>query len=1118
MTYQRINNITGWLVFAIATMVYTLTVEPTASFWDCGEFIAAAYKLQVGHPPGAPFFMLLGRLFAMPFAPDVVPLAVNMLSVLSSSFTILFLFWTITILAKRFADNPEEKGSLIAIMGSGVVGALAYTFSDSFWFSAVEGEVYAMSSLFTALVFWIIAKWSTLKNPENEYRYLILIAYLMGISIGVHLLNLLAIPAICFLYYFTRFKVTKKGLAYTLLVSVLILGFIQAIIIPGTVNLAGKFEKFFINTLALPFNTGLAVYVVSILLIVGGAILYTQKKNWQIANTAAVSIAVILLGYSTFFVILIRANANPPMNENDPSNVFSLLSYLNREQYGDRPLLYGQQWMAPVAETKQGNPVYFKAWVAERNKQTVKTFSDRFFAEQFIAAQNDPKIELKQKYIISDPRKDGKIIYDPEFETLLPRMYSPQNNHVREYKSWTNFKGTPVRTVDPQTGQPTIINKPTFGENIKFLLNFQVDWMYWRYFMWNFSGRQNDTQGHGDLLKGNWLSGVNIIDEQRLASQSNLPESMWSNKGYNRFYLIPFLLGLFGFIYQAIRDPKGWWVTTLLFLLTGLAIVMYLNQTPLQPRERDYAYAGSFYAFAIWIGLSVLAFFNAAKRYSFKQLVNGFGPALAAGVAFYLVEKVAGSGHTTSYTILYGTALIGGAAFVLKALYGSTKNGIITAGVATILAFSAPYLMAKDGWDDHDRSHRRTAVDFAKNYLETVAPGGVIFTNGDNDTFPLWYAQDVEGVRTDVRVCNLSLLNTDWYVNQMYWKVYESEPLPFTFTEEQYRQGTRDVIYFDRNHRLYDSYIDVAQAVRFLQNDKNLRTVGRGQTVAILPSNKFRLKVDKQKVIESGLVAVEDSAKIVDEIRWEINKPYILKSTMMQLDLLANFNWDRPIYFASTAGSEAYFGLDDYIQLEGFAYRLTPVKKDVKEDLFGFGKIATDIMYDNIMDKYVWGNMDSHQLYLDENNLRMTSNIRLQIAALADQLVAEGKNEKAVNVLRKSLDVMPENNVPYGDLMVYIVESLYRAGDIETGDKLAARIFDLAEENAYYFLSLGDEIPALMNDLQRSVVSTSRLSQLTNESYPQSKLGEEFRQRGDAVEAQYFEVMSVIRGVDSRRF
>jgi hypothetical protein len=1118
MSYQKLNVWVGWLIFAIATFVYVATIEPTASFWDCGEFIAAAYKLQVGHPPGAPFFMLLGRLFAMPFSPEIVPLAVNILSALSSSLTILFLFWTITAIAKRLVTNTDSTQNIVAVIGSGAVGALAYTFSDSFWFSAVEGEVYAMSSLFTALVFWAIVRWSTLEDHINENRWLVLIAYLMGISIGVHLLNLLAIPAICFVYYFTRFKATRKGFLITLAVSIGILGFIQGVIIPGTVGLAGKFEKFFINTLGLPFNTGIGVYVILILLVLGAGIWFSHKKNKPIVNLAFVSTAVILLGYSTFFVILIRSNANPPMNENNPSNVFTLLSYLNREQYGDRPLLYGHQWMAPVIRTEQGKPVYFKAWVAERNGRTVRTFGEKYYADKFMAESKDPQIKLKERYIISDPRKDGKVIYDPDFETLLPRMYSSQGNHVREYKSWTNFKGTPIRTTDPQTGQATILNKPTFGENMSFLFRYQVDWMYWRYFMWNFAGKQNDFQGHGDILKGNWLSGINLIDEQRLAPQTNLPSSMTQNKAYNRFYLIPFILGVFGFIFQLVRDPKGWWVTFLLFALTGLAIVIYLNQTPLQPRERDYAYAGSFYAYAIWIGLAVVAFFRMATDYSIDRILKILGPALAVGGFYYLIENLFGSGHAISFTVLYGTILIGGFVILLNLLNTGLKKPVFVVSIALLGALSAPTLMAKDGWDDHNRAKRRTAVDFAANYLQTVQPNGIIFTNGDNDTFPLWYAQDVEGIRTDVRVCNLSLLNTDWYVNQMRWKTYESEPLPFTFEEEQYRQGTRDVIYFDNSSKVYNQYIDVAQAVKFLQNDKNLRNVGRGLPVAVLPSNKFKLKVDKEKVIASGLVAPEDYDKIVDEIRWEIKKPYILKSTMMQLDLLANFNWDRAIYFASTAGSEAYFGLDDYIQLEGFAYRLTPVKNNQVDNGMGFNRIATDIMFDNIMNKYVWGNMDTEDIYLDENNIRMTSNLRLQISALADQLVEEGKEDKAVEVLRHSLEIMPERNVPYTDLMVYIVESFYRAGDFEMGDKLAERVFEIVEENAKYYISTGPFLETINQDAQRAIMTMQRFSQMTNEIYPESSLGSTFRERGDEVEAAYFETMRALRGVKRQNF
>ncbi len=722
--YKKLNNIIGWIIFAIATVVYIITSEPTASFWDCGEYIATAYKLQVGHPPGAPLFQLLGRFFSL-FAfgdSSLVARMINTMSALSSSFTILFLFWSITMLAKKIvlASGEITKAKMYAIFGSGIVGALAFTFSDSFWFSAVEGEVYAMSSFFTAIVFWAILKWEETADEDHSYRWLILIAYLIGLSIGVHLLNLLAIPAITFVYYFKKYKPTKKGIFITLIISFIILTVIMYIIIPWIVQLAGLFERFFVNAIGLPFNTGTIIYFILLISGIIWGLIYTKKHKKVILNTIILGFIFILIGYSSFFLLIIRSNANTPIDENNPEDAISLLAYLNREQYGDWPLLHGQYYNAPLVDRKDGNPVYIK------DKE-------------------------KGKYVISDDRKNTIPVYDSRYETIFPRMWSSTETiYVDDYKRWAGIKRDPDNK-----------HIPTFGENLRFFFKYQLGHMYLRYFMWNFAGRQNDIQGRGGLLKGNWISGINFIDEWRLGPQNNLPESM-ENKGRNKFYFLPLILGLIGLFYQFNKNYKDGIVVSLLFIMTGIAIVIYLNQYSPQPRERDYAYAATFYAFAIWIGLGVLSIFDFFAK-KFKLKISAFA------------------------TILVCLILV-------------------------------PGIMAKDGWDDHDRSGRYTALQVAKNYLNSCAQNAILFTNGDNDTFPLWYMQEVENYRTDIKLINTSLFAKDWYIDQQKRKTYKADPIPSQLTHKQYREGSLDVAY----HYPYafpqfkDSVVDIKFFMRWI--------------------------------------------------------------------------------------------------------------------------------------------------------------------------------------------------------------------------------------------------------------------------------------------------------------
>ena len=1103
---KRWNLIVGWLVFLIAGWTYISTIEPTASFWDAGEFIATAYKLQVGHPPGAPLYMLLARVAGAFVSPENVPVAVNALSAIASAFTILFLFWSITHMGMKLVTRngaPITTGGMIAVLGSGVVGALAYTWSDSFWFSAVEGEVYALSSFFTAVVFWAILKWESEALRPHSTRWLILIAYLMGLSIGVHLLNLLAIPAIAFVYYFQRYKVTPRGIIMTFIVSAVILGAIQAVIIPGIVRVAGWFELLFVNDMGMPFNTGSLVYA---LLLIGGLVwltMWTQRNGNVLWNTVILGVSVILVGYSTYAMIVIRSTANPPIDENNPENVFNLLSYLNREQYGDRPLLIGQFWDSPYSDQrKDGTPVYTATYQVTQGGRVVHNFYDRWSARHFV--EENPGHEIDHKYIVTDARKGVEPVYDPQFTMFFPRMYSSQQNHIAAYKDWSDFKGKPMRTRDRE-GKPTIVHKPTFWENMRFFANYQVNWMYGRYFMWNFAGRQNDIQGHGGITDGNWLTGVKFIDEQRLGDQDTLPSTMKENKGFNKFYLLPLILGLIGMVYQLVRHTRDWSVVMLLFFFTGLAIVIYLNQYPYQPRERDYAYVGSFYAFAIWIGLGVIGLYEAARSITQKELLYAVGATIGLGLLKYLMEW--DGDHSISYMFIY-MGVVGGAALGLFHLLGKLmRNDTAIGGLATVIGLAVPAVMVADGWDDHDRSNRTPARDLAHDYLESCAPNAILFTNGDNDTFPLWYAQEVEGIRTDVRVVNLSLLNTDWYIDQMRRQAYESDPVPFAMDPEKYRQGTRDVVALIPRDKSGD-YKDIREMMEFVTNDRNLAAIfQRGGKDAYFPTDRFSIPADSATVFGSGTLAAGDTGW-VPAVNWQIKDPsgrprqVILKNHLMMLDLLANFNWQRPIYFAVTTGPESYLALQEHFQLEGLTYRLVPVHSPNRNPNLN-GRVATDIMFDNVTQKFLWGNMDTEdEIYLDENILRMTTNLRLQLSSLAEALIDEGRPEDAKTILDISLEKMPERNVPFDRIMLPTVEAYYRLDELGTANHLSERLFTIMEENMEWYMSLEPRfVMPLDNDMAIAHAVMGRLMNVTMSK--DEELGKQLQERFDRMEAAY---------------
>jgi len=987
--YRFMNNVAGWVAFVIAAITYLSTIEPTASFWDCGEFITTSYKLEVGHPPGAPFFMILGRFFSLFAGPSQVAMMINALSALASAFTILFLFWTIThLIRKMIAAEILTTGQTIAVLGGGMVGALAYTFSDTFWFSAVEGEVYASSSLITAVVFWAILKWENAAEEPHANRWIIFIAYIVGLSIGIHLLNLLAIPAIVFVYYFKKYKVTRTGVVASFIISIIILGLIMYGIIPGVVTVASWFELMFVNGIGLPFNTGTMIYGLLVVGLIVFGIRYTMKKKMVLWNTVLVSLTVILIGYSSFAMIVIRSSADTPMDQNSPDNVFSLLGYLNREQYGDRPLVFGPYYNTPLdSENSYVNdkPYY---------------------------------IQKDGKYVVADMRQ--KPNYDSRYTTIFPRMWSRQSDHIEDYKAWAQIKGKPVTYTDEE-GQTQTLQLPTFGENLRFFLSYQISHMYLRYFMWNFAGRQNDIQGHGDIVNGNWISGINALDSARLGDQSTLPDSLKNNKGRNAYYLLPLLLGLVGALYHYRQHQRDFWVVMLLFIMTGLAIVVYLNQYPHQPRERDYAYAGSFYAFTIWIGLGVAALCD-----------------------------------------------------ILKQRIPETATAV---GVTVISLVLVPGIMASENWDDHDRSNRYTARDFGANYLESCEKNAVIFTNGDNDTFPLWYNQEVEGVRTDIRVCNLSYLQTDWYIDQMRSKAYDSEPLPITFTHDQYVQGTRDVIYLLSDPRVKGA-VELSKALEFVKDDDPRTKLSQADNASYIPSRKLFVKVDKEAVIRNKVVPEDKYDQIADTIFIDFgSRNYLVKDELMVLDMIANSNWERPVYFAITVGRDKYLGLQDYFQLEGFAYRFTPVKT-TSSGIY-FGSVSTAKMYDQMMNKFKWGNMNDPRVYIDENNQRMMMNIRNNFNRLAESLIAEGKKDSAIDVLDHNLELIPHSVVPYNYFSQEIASNYFAAGEKQKGKVLLQEIFGAYQDELDYYLSLKPKfITSVDEEIQRILYFMREMSMI----------------------------------------
>lgn len=1062
--YKTVNNLVGWITFLIAATVYCMTIEPTASFWDCPEFITTAYKLEVGHPPGAPFFMLTANLFTQFVSdPALVAKMVNYMSALMSGACILFLFWSITHLVRKLVITDETnitRGQLITVMGSGLVGALAYTFSDTFWFSAVEGEVYAYSSMFTAIVFWLILKWEDVADQPHSDRWIILIAYLTGLSIGVHLLNLLCLPAIVLVYYYKKVPgANAKGSLLALAGSMVLVAAVLYGIVPGVVKVGGWFELLFVNSLGMPFNTGVIVYVALLaaaiiwgiyesyneksrtrmnlsflltiamlgipfyghgasaviigILVLGvlAAYLFASKLNEKIRmsartmNTALLCTMMIMVGYSSYALIVIRSVANTPMDQNSPEDIFTLGEYLGREQYGTRPLFYGPAYSSKVAlDVEDG-------YCVPRQKSTDTKYVRK---EKTSPDEKDSYVELP-----------GRVEYEYAQNMLFPRMYS--SAHTAYYKSWQDITGYDVPY--DQCGEMLMVNMPTQWDNIKFFFSYQLNFMYWRYFMWNFAGRQNDIQSSGEIEHGNWITGIPFIDNLLYGDQNMLPQELKDNKGHNVFYCLPLILGIIGLFWQAWRGQKGiqqFWVVFFLFFMTGIAIVLYLNQTPGQPRERDYAYAGSFYAFAIWIGMGVAGIVHLLRNY---------------------MKEVPAAALTSAVCLL------------------------------------VPIQMASQTWDDHDRSGRYVARDFGQNYLMSLQESGnpIIYTNGDNDTFPLWYNQETEGFRTDARTCNLSYLQTDWYIDQMKRPAYDSPALPITWDRTEYMEGQNEYVPIrpDFKKQIDKAYKAAEEEVlngknpealnniraQFGDNPYELKNILKywvrtkdGQ--AVIPTDSIVVKIDKEAVRRSGMMIPEALGDSIPDymhisLKDEKGNPKraLYKSELMMLEMLANANWERPIYMAITVGTDNQLNMREHFIQEGLTYRFTPFDTEALG-----ATIDSEKMYDNLMNKFKFGGIDKPGIYIDENAMRMCYTHRRTFAQLIIQLMKEGKKDKALAALEYAEKMIPAFNVPYDvqNGALEMAEAYYQLGNNTKADQIIDELANKSVEYLTWYLSLDD--------------------------------------------------------------
>ncbi len=938
--FKLINNVLGWATFVIAMVVYALTAEETTSFWDCGEFIAVSHRLMVPHPPGAPFFLILGRVWSMIFSggdPMKVAYAINLLSAASSAGAVMFCYWTIVLMGKRLFIGLKPTSDLsntqaISLFAAGIVGALSFTFTDSFWFSAVEAEVYALSTFFTAFVFWAILKWDNIADEPGADKWIVLIAYMVGLSIGVHLLNLLCIPAIGLLYYFRRYEYKTSTLLLSLIISFGILGFIVAGIIPGFPSIAAKLEVFFVNSFGLPFGSGIIFFCLALVAGTIYGVLYSIKHHKHDLNLLMVSFIFIMIGYASYGVIVIRANFNPPINENNPSDVLSFVSYLKREQYGDRPLLYGPQFNAQPIKSEKSAPVFEK--------------------------QGDKYVEVTQKM---------EQVYSPKDKALFPRMYSTQASHIQQYKYWV-----PKLRDD---------KKPTFGQNMNFFFKYQVGWMFIRYFMWNFSGRASDIQDSSFLLPWD--------------SDAGIPETVATNKGRNQFYAIPLLLGIAGLFFHFNRKSRDAGILTTLFFFTGIAIILYTNEPPIEPRERDYTFAGAMFTFSVWIGFGVLALIDWLEKYI--------------------------SSATSRIAIVF------------------------------VLSLSAPALMAKDGWDDHDRSGRWHTADSARNLLASCAKNAILFTGGDNDTFPVWYVQEVEGFRTDVRVINLSLLGTDWYIDQMKQKVRDSDASPISFSRSNYVQGTNDYIPFLDNGSapngmpLLDFIKKVEardQSVRYMTQD------GSGMQLSIMPTKTFVIPLDTAQLTKDNILPDFLKGRLVSEIKFNVNKGALFKNDLMVLDILAhNADFKRPVYFSSTLSNSSYLNLKEFMVLEGLAYRFLPAYTPGASS----GVVNTEIMYNKMMKEFSYRGLDDSTRFFDENYLRFPLNLRQSFYRLAEGLIMEGKNDKAKEVVAKCFKAIPDAAIKFDPYTPQFIPVMLRLGQKAEAQKIAEVLARRAKEELDYY-------------------------------------------------------------------
>jgi hypothetical protein len=1009
--FNKLNNIVGWVAFAIATIVYFLTIEPTVSWWDPGEHISTAYKLQIGHPPGAPTFGMIGRIFSLFALGDTskVALMINAMLALSSSFTILLLFWIITRLASRMITIKGEMttAQMWSIIAAGFIGAMTFTFSDSFWFSAVEANLFGMSLCCTAVVVWAILKWEAEADKPYHYRWILLIAFVIGLSIGVHLLNILTIPALAFVFYFKKFKPSPRGIILTLLVSMLLLATVMYVIIPVIPQIAGKFELLFVNSIGLPFNSGIIFYCLLLIGLIVWGLIYTQHKNRTVLNTIILAFTFLLIGYSSFLMLVIRSNAGTPINFGAPKDPISLVSFLNREQYGTWPILYGNYYDAPVIESKDGTPIH---------KKDFKT----------------------GKYVVIDDQKESIPVYDPQFTGLFPRMWCSESDRrgaAAFYQQWGG-PGRPV-VVTNEEGKEETLMKPTFGENLKFFFSYQAGWMYARYLMWNFSGRQNDTQGFGDNANGNWITGIPFIDNIRLGNpQVDLPERL-QNRGMAKYFMLPFLLGLLGFFFQLKKDYKGSIVVVLLFLMTGLAIVVFLNQKPYEPRERDYSYAASFMAFAIWVGLGVLSLIDWIQTHV------------------------------------------------------KMKDLSVVIIVSLLTAILVPGIMAQQNWASHDRSGKYAARDFGLNYLVSCDKQGILFTNGDNDTYPLWYNQEVEGVKTDVRNVNLELAGGPWYIQQLYTKNYESDPLPITLAPDQYQQGTNDAIMY--NDVGIKGAVELKDFIGFIKSSdpRTFATLQNGRVIKIFPSKTIKMTVDTAACFRNGIVPSYMRKQMVDTIYWTIKSNVLYKTDLILLDLIASNNWKRPLYFSAPYSVAKTCGIDPYCFMEGWVYKVMPVKADSTSFVSGLGSVDGPGSYDILMNKCKWGNLNDPKVYVDPESRNNIQRFKQNVLRTVEWMIKNGQMDKAKALLAVNAKYFPYSKFVPETYDLNYTEMYYQVGETAKANALIARMVKCYKEDlSYYHAYAPQRRAAFQEDIKTAFAVLQQLNLMTVR-YKQPKLASE---------------------------